>query len=155
MKKCLAVDSHSLELPEINKICVRSLDKPRDFEIDSNCTLVTDYDDILQDKDINTVVELMGGVTHIKDVVFAAIKAGKHVVTANKALIANHLDDIQVLLKENPGVQFAYEAAVCGGIPIIHAMQSEFFADTVNKVMGIMNGTTNFMLCKMEDERFV
>lgn len=137
---------------EINKICVRSLDKPRDYEIDSNCTFVTNYDDILKDKEINTVVELMGGVTHAKDVVFAAIKAGKHVVTANKALIATHLDDIQALLKENPGVQFAYEAAVCGGIPIIHAMQSEFFADTVTRVMGIMNGTTNFMLCKMEDE---
>ena len=134
---------------EINKICVRSLDKPRDFEIDSNCTLVTDYDDILKDKDINTVVELMGGVTHAKDVVFAAIKAGKHVVTANKALIATILMTSRYYSKKTP-------ATICirsgRWIPIIHAMQSEFFADTVNKVMGIMNGTTNFMLCKMEDE---
>jgi homoserine dehydrogenase len=137
---------------EISKICVRSLDKPRDYEIDQNCTFVTNYDDILQDVEINTVVELMGGVTHAKDVVFAAIKSGKHVITANKALIATHLDEIQALLKENPTVQFAYEAAVCGGIPIIHAMQSEFYADDLTRVMGIMNGTTNFMLCKMEDE---
>ena len=138
---------------EISKICVRSLDKPRDFEVDAaKTTFVTNYDDILKDSSINTVVELMGGVTHAKDVVFAAIKAGKHVVTANKALIAQHLDEIQALLSANPEVKFCYEAAVCGGIPIIHTMQSEFYSDTLTRVMGIMNGTTNFMLCKMEDE---
>ena len=87
---------------EISKICVRSLDKPRDFEVDAaKTTFVTNYDDILKDSSINTVVELMGGVTHAKDVVFAAIKAGKHVVTANKALIAQHLDEIQALLSAN------------------------------------------------------
>jgi homoserine dehydrogenase len=90
----------------IAKICVRSLDKPRDFVIDAGSTeLVTDYDSILNDSSINCVVELMGGVTHAKDVVFRAISSGKHVVTANKALIANYLPEIQKLLSENPSVR--------------------------------------------------
>lgn len=66
---------------------------------------MTKYSDILEDPSINVVVELMGGVTHAKDVVFQAIKAGKHVITANKALIAAHLTDIQDLLRANPSVK--------------------------------------------------
>lgn len=137
---------------EIAKICVRDLSKKRDFEVQSGCQFVTNYDDILGDASINCVVELMGGVTHAKDVVFRAINAGKHVVTANKALIAAFLPDLQAALAANPQVTFNYEAAVCGGIPIIHTLQTDFLADNITKVMGIMNGTTNFMLCKMEDE---
>ncbi len=108
---------------EVTKICVRSLDKPRDFTVDSKCTFVTNYDEILNDDSINTVIELMGGVTHAKDVVFQAISKGKHVITANKALIAQHMDELNALLAANPTVRFGYEAAVCGGIPIIHALQ--------------------------------
>ena len=81
-----------------------------------------------------------------------AINANKHVVTANKALIANYLTEIKSLLQSKPLVKFCYEAAVCGGIPIIHTLQSDFLGDSITKIMGIMNGTTNFMLCKMEDE---
>jgi homoserine dehydrogenase len=110
-------------------------------------------------------------ISSAKDVVMGAIKAGKHVVTANKALIAAYLPEIQSALKANPSVRcmnlihyyltlliiyfvisFNYEAAVCGGIPIIHTLQTDFLADSIKKVMGIMNGTTNYMLCKMEDE---
>jgi homoserine dehydrogenase len=131
---------------------VRSLDKPRDYTIEKNCKFVTDYKEILDDPTINCVVELMGGTTHAKDVVFSAIKAGKHVVTANKALIAAHMPELLDLLAANPAVSFNFEAAVCGGIPIIHTLHSDFFSDDITKVMGIMNGTTNFMLCKMEDE---
>lgn len=136
---------------EVAKICVRSLDKPRDYQIDSSTTFTTNYNDILDDDSINTVVELMGGITDAKDVVFSAISKGKHVVTANKALIATYLPEIITLLEANPNVKFAYEAAVCGGIPIIHSLHGDFLSDTVTKVMGIMNGTTNFMLCKMEN----
>ena len=121
---------------EIVKICVRSKEKPRDFEFNPLTTsLVTKYEDILDDSSINCVVELMGGksspismqynkqqlnsivigVTSAKDVVFRAIAAGKHVVTANKALIAAYLPELQIALKENPKVTFNYEAAVCGG----------------------------------------
>lgn len=90
---------------EIAKICVRSLDKPRDYTVGGGTQFVTDYDSILEDSSINCVVELMGGTTHAKDVVFAAIKKGKHIVTANKALIASYLPEIQQLLKENPEVK--------------------------------------------------
>ena len=137
---------------EISKICVRSLSKPRDYTVGSECKFVTDYNDILGDSSIDCIVEVMGGVTHAKDVVFEAIKAGKHVITANKALVATCLPEISSLLDANPKVKFAYEAAVCGGIPIIHALQSDFLGDDITRVCGIMNGTTNFMLCKMEDE---
>jgi len=137
---------------DIAKICVRSLDKPRDYTVGTSTQFVTDYNEILNDPTINCVIEVAGGITTAKDVVFGAIKAGKHVVTANKALIAAFLPEIQKSLAENPTVKFNYEAAVCGGIPIIHSLQTDFMGDNITKVMGIMNGTTNFMLCKMEDE---
>ena len=90
---------------EITKICVLSLTKPRNFEVKSNCKFVSNFNDILEDPEINCVVELMGGVTHAKEVVFGAINSGKHVVTANKALIAAHMTTIQSLLKQNPTVR--------------------------------------------------
>lgn len=129
--------------------------------------IVTSYDDIINDPDIDCVVELMGGTTNAKDVVFRAIAAQKHIVTANKALIAEYLPgnciifwfkfhllfiaffltifvhlavfvlEIQALLKANPSVKFCYEAAVCGGIPIIHTLQSDFLGDSISKIMGM------------------
>eukprot|EP01040_Poterioochromonas_malhamensis_P004301 gene4301-4608_t len=145
--------AHGVNL-EIVKICVRSLDKPRDFKVDDSKTkIVTDYQEILSDPSINCVVELIGGTTQAKTIVFEAIRAGKHVVTANKALIASHLDEIQAELNKFPNVRFAYEAAVCGSIPIIHSLQTDFVANNIHKITGIMNGTTNFMLSKMEDEK--
>ena len=137
---------------DIAKICVRDASKKRDYELAGGTKLVTNIDDIINDPSINCVVELMGGTTTAKDVVFRAIAAGKHVVTANKALIAAFLPEIMALLAANPKVSFNYEAAVCGGIPIIHSLQTDFMADKVTKIRGIMNGTTNYMLCKMEDE---
>jgi hypothetical protein len=89
---------------------------------------------VLDDPEINTVVEVMGGVTDAKEVVFGAIQKGKHVVTANKALLAKHLPEITALLKEHPEVKFAYEAAVCGGIPIIHTLQNDYLGDQISQV---------------------
>lgn len=91
---------------EIVKICVKSLDKPRDFTVDASQTqFVTSYSDILNDPSINCIIELMGGVTNAKDVVLGALQAGKHVITANKALIANFLPEIQAELAKQPNVQ--------------------------------------------------
>ncbi|CAN0124438.1 unnamed protein product, partial [Hapterophycus canaliculatus] len=118
---------------EIVKICVRDSTKSRDFKMDPKTELVTDYDAILDDDSINCVVELMGGVTDAKDVVFGAIRRNKHVVTANKALVAAYLGEIQELLKEHPGVTFGYEAAVCGGIPIIATLQNDYPGDKILK----------------------
>ncbi len=89
---------------------------------------------MLDDPEINTVVEVMGGVTEAKEVVFGAIQKGKHVVTANKALLAMFLPEITALLKQHPHVKFAYEAAVCGGIPIIHTLQNDYLGDQISQV---------------------
>lgn len=139
----------------ISKICVRDASKPRDFKIPEGCTITDDVEEILSDDAVETVVEVMGGTTLAKDVIMRSLKAGKNVVTANKALIAQDLPLIQKTLDEvNAGrekpVQFRFEAAVCGGIPIIRSLQSDFLGDEVSKVSGIINGCTNFMLSNME-----
>ncbi|KAL3896111.1 MAG: hypothetical protein SGPRY_013345 [Prymnesium sp.] len=139
----------------ISKICVRDASKPRDFKIPEGCTITDDIEEILSDDAVETVVEVMGGTTLAKDVIMRSLKAGKNVVTANKALIAQDLPLIQKTLDEvNAGrekpVQFRFEAAVCGGIPIIRSLQSDFLGDEVSKVSGIINGCTNFMLSNME-----
>uniref|UniRef100_A0A7S2WAR1 Homoserine dehydrogenase n=1 Tax=Rhizochromulina marina TaxID=1034831 RepID=A0A7S2WAR1_9STRA len=137
----------------ISKICVRDSSKQRDFSLDlSKTQVVTDVNDILSDPSIDCVLELMGGVGKAKEVVLGAIAAGKHVVTANKALVASCLTEISDALAQKPQVRFAYEAAVCGGIPIINTLQQGLVSDEISEVMGIMNGTTNFMLSKMEGE---
>jgi homoserine dehydrogenase len=151
--------------PIITKICVRDPTKPRNFHVDANITkIVTDMSSITTDPDIDLVVEVAGGVTFAKDAVYDSIRNGKSVVTANKALIAENLDElINMLAAANGegggvgeansarGVRFGYEASVCGGIPVIHALQSCYSGDIINEVMGICNGTTNYMLGKMED----
>ena len=143
---------------EISKICVRDAAKERDFPLPPGCALTTDYNDILNDDDIDMVVEVMGGVDDAKNVVYGAIQRGKDVVTANKALIAKHLPDIEALLEKanapanskTKPVEFRYEAAVCGGIPVIRSMQSDFVGDEISKISGIINGCTNFMLTSMD-----
>jgi homoserine dehydrogenase len=140
---------------EIAKICVRDAGKERDFELPPGCELITDYDDILKDDSITVIVEVMGGIDEAKSIVYGAIESGKHVVTANKALIAKHLPDIEALLEKTNAdrdehVEFRYEAAVCGGIPVIRSMQSDFVGDEITKISGIINGCTNFMLTSMD-----
>lgn len=134
----------------IKTICVRSLDKPRDFDIDTTqTTLTTDPQAILQDASIDCVVEVMGGTGLAQTVVLEALRAKKAVVTANKALLAEYLTECATAAIDNDSV-LAYEAAVCGGIPIIQLLQAAYAGDTIQAIQGICNGTTNYMLCKME-----
>jgi len=142
---------------QVKKVCVRDASKERDWDTPEGCEIVTDFDEILKDDSIDMVVEVMGGTTLAKDVVFQALRSGKNVVTANKALIARDLPEIEALLKEvNTGkavedeVEFRYEAAVCGGIPVIRSMQSDFVGDDISEIAGIINGCTNFMLTAMD-----
>jgi len=140
---------------QVNTLCVRDLNKKRDFDTSTVGTVTESYSDILENDDIDVVVEVMGGTTDAKDIVFAAIKAGKSVVTANKALIAKHLPEIESLLaavnaERDVPVEFRFEAAVCGGIPVIRSMQSDFPGDQVSMLSGIINGCTNFMLTAMD-----
>lgn len=147
-KKQLGVDL------QIKKIVVGNPDKPRDYALPEGCVLTGEPNDVVDDPSIDMVVEVMGGTTLAKEVVVKSLKAGKHVVTANKALIAQDLPEIDGLLKsvnadrETP-VQFGFEAAVCGGIPIIHALQRDFIGDEVKQLSGIINGCTNFILSNM------
>ena len=142
---------------KVKTICVRDKSKPRDFEVPSGCYITEDSSIILNDDEIDIVVEVMGGTTIAKDIVFTALSNGKHVVTANKALIADCLTEIESHLATiNTGkttsemTQFKYEAAVCGGIPIINSLQSDYPGDDINMIAGIINGCTNFMLTGMD-----
>lgn len=135
----------------ISKICVQNLTKKRELQhfAENKTRFTANYNDILEDSSINCIIELMGGVTDAKDVVFGAIKRGKHVITANKALVANYMPEIVQLLEQHPEVRFGYESSVCGGIPIIHTLQNAYSGDVVTEIAGIMNGTTNYMLSKV------
>merc|ERR1711957_25184 len=141
----------------VKSICVRDLEKERDFEIPEGCDIHTDPSKITNGDDIDIVVEVMGGTTLAKDVVFDSLSNGKHVFTANKDLSAENLGELEThLLKLNEGktkedsVQFCYEAAVCGGIPIINSLQSDYAGDSIGMIAGIINGCTNFMLSGMD-----
>jgi len=139
---------------QVVKVVVGNPNRERDWAVPAGCTISGDVNDVLEDPDIDIVVEVMGGTTLAKDVVVKAIKAGKHVVTANKALIAADLSELSALLtstnaaREEP-VQFGFEAAVCGGIPIIHTLQRDLLGDDVTQLSGIINGCTNYMLSSM------
>src|SRR6185369_17165345 len=113
--------------------------------------VVADARAVIADPAIDIVVELIGGYGVAKDLVLAAIAAGKHVVTANKALLAVHGNEIFAAAREK-GVMVAFEAAVAGGIPIIKALREGLTANRIEWIAGIINGTTNFILSEMRDK---
>ncbi|MDQ1264011.1 MAG: homoserine dehydrogenase [Campylobacterota bacterium] len=124
---------------------VKNLSKKRAVEI----KLTTDVNDILDDDEIDVVVELMGGVEEAFEVVKKALKNSKAVVTANKALLAYHRYELAEIAKDIP---FEYEASVAGGIPIINALRDGLSANHIESIMGILNGTCNYMMTKMANE---
>ncbi|MCD7735572.1 MAG: homoserine dehydrogenase [Lachnospiraceae bacterium] len=114
--------------------------------------LITDrFDDILNDDQVEIVIELIGGTTVAGEYIEAALRAGKHVVTANKDLIASDHGRLMDLAKEN-GCDLMFEAAVAGAIPVIAPLKQSLAANHLSEVMGIVNGTTNFILTRMEQE---
>lgn len=113
--------------------------------------LTSDAFEVVNDPDIQIVVELIGGYTVARDLVLQAIRNGKHVVTANKALIALHGNEIFAAAQEK-GVMVAFEAAVAGGIPIIKAVREGLAANRIEWLAGIINGTSNFILTEMRDK---
>ncbi|MCK9491275.1 MAG: homoserine dehydrogenase [Sulfurimonas sp.] len=124
---------------------VKDLSKDRGLDI----KLSDNVNDVLDDDEIDIVVELMGGVDEAFEVVKKALKSGKAVVTANKALLAYHRYELQDMAKD---IAFEYEASVAGGIPIINALRDGLSANHIESIMGIMNGTSNYMLTEMRDE---
>ena len=113
--------------------------------------LVTDIQDIINDSNIDVVVELIGKVHPAKEFITQALENGKHVVTANKDLIAQHAVELNQVAKSHQ-VSLFYEASVAGGIPILRTMTNNYLADEITNVLGIVNGTTNYMLTKMLTE---
>jgi homoserine dehydrogenase len=119
--------------------------------VDKDCRVVADAADIIANPDIDILIELIGGYGIAKDIVLNAIAAGKHVVTANKALLAVHGVEIFHAAKSK-GVMIGYEASVAGGIPIIKVLREGLTANKINWVAGIINGTTNFILTQMREK---
>src|SRR5579871_1123918 len=117
----------------------------------SSAQLTPDAQKVLQDPDIQTVVELVGGTGFAKTLILDAFQRGKTVVTANKALLAHHGEEIFAAAAKN-GTTIFYEASVCGGIPIIKALREGFVANRFPLIYGIVNGTCNYILTRMTAE---
>ena len=135
---------------EVTHAAGRDLNKPRICNTEG-ITLTTNPQEVVDNPDIQIVVELIGGDTLALELVMKAIANGKHVVTANKALIAKHGNDI-FAAAQNKGVMVAFEAAVAGGIPIIKAIREGLAGNRIEWLAGIINGTGNFILTEMRDK---
>lgn len=134
----------------IRMIADRDVEKAR--QIAGEGVIVTaDANDVVSNPDIDIVVELIGGYTFAKELILKAIDNGKHVITANKALLASHGTEIFAAAQKK-GVMVAFEAAVAGGIPIIKALREGLTANRIEWIAGIINGTSNFILSEMRDK---
>ncbi len=134
----------------VRKVVLRDPGKARPVEVDPRL-LSTRVEDLLEDREIAVVVELIGGVDQAFALVQGALERGKHVVTANKALLAARGDEVFRLAREK-GVDVYYEAAVCGGVPIIRTLRESLASDRIRSLHGIVNGTTNFILTAMAEQ---
>jgi homoserine dehydrogenase len=133
----------------LKKIAVRDVKAAREGV--NPALLTTDAQSVINDPEIDIVIEVMGGIDPARELILAAINNGKSVVTANKALLATHGADL-FTAADNKGVDLYYEAAVAGAIPIIRPMRESLVGDQITRVMGIVNGTTNYILTKMDEE---
>lgn len=134
----------------IEKVLVRDASKKRDCSLAQE-VFTTDVNEVISHPEIDIVVEVMGGVEHTKEYVKQALKHHKHVVTANKDMLSLHLKELSEIAEQNK-VGLLFEASVGGAIPVIHSMTSTMSGDKITEIMGIMNGTTNYMLTKMTEE---
>lgn len=134
----------------IKKILVRSLNKPRPELIGFDVT--DNFDEIIADPEISVVIELMGGTNPARDYMLRAMAAHKSIVTANKDVVAEYGKEMFAAAEAN-GVDFLFEASVGGGIPIIAPLKLSLAANRLTEIMGIVNGTTNYMLTKMTEDK--
>lgn len=139
-----------LKAIEIAKVGVKTVDKRRAVDFPEG-RLTTDLEGIISDPDIDIVVELMGGLEPARSLILQAIANGKHIVTANKAVISRYGEEIY-RAAETAGVYVLMEAAVGGGIPVIRPLQQALSVNRIQSILGIINGTTNFILTKMATE---
>ena len=135
---------------KLSRILVRNVEKAK-AKVEDASLLTNDWNLILNDPQIDIVIEVMGGMEPARAYILEALRAGKHVVSANKDLIAVHGQEL-LETAGNKKVDFLFEAAVAGGIPIIRPLKQCLAGNHMNEVMGIVNGTTNFILTKMTQE---
>jgi homoserine dehydrogenase len=132
------------------KIAVKAFDEPRAVDIPWSY-FTTDWREVVNDPRVQIVLELAGGITVAKEMVLSALKLGKPVITANKALLAVHGEELFATAKAN-GTNLYYEASVAGGIPIIKALREGFIGNRITHLYGIINGTCNYILSRMKNE---
>jgi len=135
---------------EVKKIAVQQAEKRRLVDVDKKL-ITTRAKDVIDDPTVDVVIELIGGTEPAREYVMSAIAKKKHVVTANKALLAHHGDELLAACAEN-GVEIYYEASVGGGIPLIRALREGLASDRIDEVIGIVNGTSNFILTQMTEQ---
>lgn len=139
----------SFENVEVTKIAVRNINKPRNIDGLDNSIVTDNPYEVVNDSEIDIVAELIGGVEPAYDLIKTAIKNGKHIVTANKELLAKHGEELFNFAEEHNKV-ILYEAAIAGGIPIIMPIKTILAGNKINKIEAILNGTTNYILTKMD-----
>jgi homoserine dehydrogenase len=137
-------------LIEVVQILVQDRTKSRNITIDAD-KLTENPWEIIDNPDIDVIIEVIGGISTTKEYILAALEKGKHIVTANKDLMAIHGPEILAKAAQK-GCDVFYEASVAGGIPIIRTLVEGFTSDRITKIMGIVNGTTNYILTKMSQE---
>jgi homoserine dehydrogenase len=135
---------------EIGRVAVRDVKKPRDLKLAPEA-FTADADAVVRDPAIDVVVEVMGGVEPARALITEALRAGKPVITANKELIARHGPELFGVAAES-GVDLLFEASVAGGIPLMRPLRESLAGDRIRRVMGIVNGTTNYILTRMAEE---
>ena len=135
---------------EITRIAVRNLSRDRGTPVDASL-LTTDAESVVSDPEVDLVVEVIGGIEPARSLILAALKAGKPVVTANKELLSNVGTELYEAAAAN-GVDLLFEAAVAGAIPIIRPLRESLLGEDVRRVMGIVNGTTNYILTRMAED---
>lgn len=136
---------------EVSRILVRNPEKERSVFVNSDI-VTTDPRELIYDQEVEVIIEVMGGIEPARTYILEAIEQGKHIVTANKDLMAIHGEELIKKAREH-GCDLFYEASVAGGIPIINAIVEGFSSDRITKIMGIVNGTTNYILTKMSHEQ--
>jgi homoserine dehydrogenase len=134
----------------LRKVAVKAFDEPRPYPI-ARSLMTTDWPSVVNDPDVHIVAELVGGTTLARTMILTALKLGKPVVTANKALLSAHGEELFAAAKKY-GANLYYEASVCGGIPIIKSLREGFVGNRINALYGIVNGTCNYILSRMRLE---
>jgi homoserine dehydrogenase len=134
----------------VRKIAVKAFDEPRPYAIPQDL-MTTDWQSVVNDPQADIIVELVGGTGIAKTMILAALKLGKPVITANKALLAEHGEELFATAREY-GTNLYYEASVCGGIPIIKSLREGFVGNRITALCGIVNGTCNYILTRMKLE---